>query len=85
MPHDPFLKAMYEEKLRGSNSSQLSNSTKAIVMAQRVGLPSRTGTEIFRMVTMSMFNYPAEVRMVWVAQAIKYAADNREELKPQWK
>jgi hypothetical protein len=84
MPHDPLLKALYEEKLRGP-SSQLNNSTKAIVMARRMGLPDRTGTEIYRIVTLSKFTYPIAARMVWVAQAIKYAADNREELKPQWK
>jgi hypothetical protein len=85
MPHDPFLKALYEEKLRGSSESQLSNATKAIVMARRVGLPDRTGSEIFRMATISMHTYPAQVRMVVVANAIKYAADNKESLKPQWR
>lgn len=85
MPHDPFLKAMYEEKLRGSAESRLSNATKAIIMARRVGLPDRTGTEIFRMATTSLINYPASWRMMIVANAIKYAADNKEQLKPQWR
>jgi hypothetical protein len=85
MPFDPFLKAMYEEKLRGSSESKLSNATKAIVMAQRVGLPSRLGTEIYRMVTISYINYPASWRMFMVANAIKYAADNKDQLKPQWR
>jgi hypothetical protein len=84
-PHDPFLKQMYEEKLRGGGTSQLTNSTKAILMAQRVGLPSRLGTEIYRMVTISYINYPASWRMFIVANAIKYAADNRDQLKPQWR
>jgi hypothetical protein len=84
-PHDPFLKQMYEEKLRGSSTSNLTNSTKAILMAQRVGLPSRLGTEIFRIATISLINYPASWRMMVVANAIKYAADHKEDLKPQWR
>jgi hypothetical protein len=83
-PHNPFLKQMYEEKLQ-DGQSQMSNSTKAILMAQRVGLPAHTGSEIFRMATISMINYPAQVRMMVTANAIKYAADHREDLKPQWR
>jgi hypothetical protein len=63
----------------------MNNATKAVMMARRVDLPDRTGTEIYRMASISMYNYPAEVRMVLVAQAIKYAADNKESLKPQWR
>ena len=65
---------------------QMSNSTKAVVMATRVGLPGRTGTEIFlmalRCAARSGLGRP---NMVLVANAIKYAADNKDQLKPQWR
>lgn len=87
-PHDPFLKQMYEEKLRGAEpppQSNLSNSTKAVIMARRLGLPGRLGTEIFMMTLKTMSYNTPDQRMVVVANAIKYAADHKAELKPQWR
>lgn len=66
--------------------SEMSNSTKAVLMATRVGLPGRTGTEIFVMALKCAAQLGrGRPDMVLVAKAIKYAADNKDRLKPQWR
>lgn len=87
------LRAMYQEKLQTGDRPYLPNSGKAELMAMRVGLPSRTGREIFRFAQRAAANkaarsgHPGLIRidMELVAKAIKYAADNRDSLRIQWR
>lgn len=85
-PYDPFLKQMYEEKLRQSQEPQMSNTQKIAEMCRRVGLPMKTGSEIYYMALNCAVKLGRpRADMVLVAKAIKYAADNKRDLKPQWR
>lgn len=86
MTPEERLRYMYQEKVRQSSASGMSNTQKIAEMCRRVGLPVKTGSEIYYMaLNCAMKLGSPRADMVLVAQAIKYAADNKDRLKPQWR
>lgn len=64
----------------------MSNTQKISEMCRRVGLPAKTGMEIYYMALNCAVKLGLpRANMTLVAQAIKYAGDNKEALKPRWR
>lgn len=64
----------------------MSNAEKIEEMCRRVGLPIRTGSHIYTKALIRAVRFGQNsADMVLVAKAIKYVAENREHLRPQWR
>lgn len=64
----------------------MSNLEMAHEMGRRVGLSRRLSREIFLMALNCALKLgQPKADMVLVAKAIKYASDNKDQLKPQWR